>query len=557
MAKLVVGLDSSGTNWKSVIVSRGMKDKFRIEGYASFPELPFSPSELLASSREDQGITAAILEWADKLREALLPFKNGTRDVVVGMAADPVSLRILELPFTQESRIARVLPFEAESSLPFDSEDLLFDFYTLRLSESKSTVLSAAVKRESVSALLDHLKLLDLDPAILTPACLAFHHLLAVVAPPADAGAFRYAFLDVGDTSSQLAVVEGPRAIFAAGINIGLNELAPSEEGEKDGEGEKGEKSEKSEKGEKGEKSEKGEKGEKGVKGVKVPVDPDRLASSLSAALGRGLHYLEGFSIDGSMPPPPVKRIILIGEGASPGLAQRLSRGLEVETSVFHLPDESMAPDARVPDELHARIAPALALALQKAAPAGRPGLNFRKGEFAFRPERKAMMRKMVLPAVLAAILILTIGLRVSVTGSSDKQRAVAVKKQMEQVFKQYFPNVPVQDPARQLKMMLDDAKAKQPEFEELASPSALDCLAQVSAAIPDTITVTLTSFDYRSGRISLAGDADKLEDPNEITKRLQQVPIFPKVDLEGGSQTQDQRVRFKISIDLKKDAGK
>ncbi len=535
-----------------MIVSRGGKDKFRIEGYASFPELPFLPSELLVSSHEDQGITAAILEWAEKLRAALEPFKNGTREVVVGMAPEPVSLRILELPFAQASRIARILPFEAESSLPFDSEDLLFDFYPLRLFESKTTVLSAAVKREELSALLDHLKLLGLDPAILTPSCLAFHHLLAVVAPPSEspeAGAARYAFLDVGDTSSQLAVVEGARAIFAAGFPIGVNELAPVPESEEGKEGEKGEKSEKSEKG--------GE-GEKRVKREKSPVDPLRLAESLSAALARCLHYLEGFSADGSMPPPPVKRIILIGEGAgSAGLAQRLARDLEVETAVFHLPDDAMAPDARVPDELHPGIAPALALALQRAAPEGRPGLNFRKEEFAFRPERKALMRKMVLPGVLAALLIATVGVRVSLSGSSDKQRTISVKKEMEQAFRKQFPTVPVQDPARQIKTMLDEAKAKQPEYEELSYPGALDCLAQISAAIPNTISVTLTSFDYRNGRISISGDADKLEEPNEITKRLQQVSFFPEVDLENSTQTQDQKVRFKISIDLKKDTGK
>lgn len=521
MAKLVVGLDSSGSNWKSVMVSRGLSEKVRIEGYASFPPLPFPPSVLLSSSHEDERMTAAILEWAEQLRSALVPFKNGSRDVVVGIARDPVSLRVLDLPFAQAAKIAKVLPFEAESLLPFDSEDLLFDFYPLSQTEGKTKVLSAAMKRQELSALLDHLKLLDLDPAILTPASLAFHHLLALMPPQSEALAERAVFLDVGETSSQLAVVERARTIFAMSVSAGIYALVP-------GEGEEGRE--------------------------KMETAPDRLAAVLSTAIERTAHFLEGFASDDSGP-PPLRRVIIIGEGANvPGLRDKLSAALDLPVEPFRLPEGAMAEDARVPEELHAKLAPALALALQKAYPEGRPGLNFRREEFAFRPESKLLVRKMILPGILVLLLLVTLGIRVSVSGSSEKQRSQAVKKEMESMFRKSFPGIPVQDPARQVKTMLDQVKAKQPDYVELGYPSALECLAEVSNAIPSSITVAITSFEYRNGRVSISGDADKLEDPNEIAKRLQQVPVFAKVDLSGATATQDQKVRFKISIDLKKE---
>jgi general secretion pathway protein L len=517
LAKLVIGLDLSGDSWKCVVASRGFKEKVRVESFVSFPPLPFPPLDFLSDFDEEPEREEAVLDWLDEIREVLDPVIKGSGDVVVGLPQDAVSLRVLELPFSQAAKISRVLPFEAESSLPFDSDDLVFDFYPLHHLDGHTRVLCACIKRERVSALLEHLKPLGLDPVILVPTTMTFHHLLGFLAPASDEGASRTAFLNIGESASQLSVVEGSRTIFATVMPVGT-----------------------------GLRDEAGE-------------DEDTITPGLSEALTttfkRQLHFLEGFSSEGAGCPPPLKRIVLLGEGASlSGLPEELTGALGVSVERFRLPEQSIPEGSEVLEERHPELAPALALVTQKAAPNSRPGLNFRKEEFAFRPERKAMIRKSVFPFILVLALFICLAVRMFVSGSSVNQQRQVIEKEMDDIFKANFPGVQVVDPARQLKAMMEEARARQVKYEELTYPSAMACLAEVSKAIPNSINVKLSSFEYRNDRVNLAGSTDKLEDPNEMKARLSQVPIFHNVKIDENREIKENEVRFKVSISLKKE---
>ena len=103
---------------------------------------------------------------------------------------------------------------------------------------------------------------------------------------------------------------------------------------------------------------------------------------------------------------------------------------------------------------------------------------------------------------------------------------------------------------------LLEQAKVKSNNYVDLSSPEALDVLAAISAAIPPEIDVTVTAFEYKGDRASIAGTAARLEDPNEITKRLSQVPIFGKVEMESSTKTNNDLYRFRINVNLKKGEG-
>jgi len=266
LAKLVIGLDLSGDRWKCVVASRGFKEKVRVESFVSFPPLPFPPLDFLSDFDEEPERDEAVLDWLDEIREVLDPVIKGSGDVVVGLPQEAVSLRVLELPFSQTAKISRVLPFEAESSLPFDSDDLVFDFYPLHHLDGHTRVLCASIKRERVSALLKHLKLLGLDPVILVPTTMTFHHLLGFLAPASDEGASRTAFLNIGESASQLSVVEGARTIFATGIPVGAGLRDDAGEGED-------------------------------------TITPG-LSEALTMTFKRQFHFLEGFSSEGAGCPP-------------------------------------------------------------------------------------------------------------------------------------------------------------------------------------------------------------------------------------------------------------
>ena len=96
-----------------------------------------------------------------------------------------------DLPFTQNNIIARVLPGEVESTLPFDADELVFDFFPISQLEKETKILSAAIKKEHITTLLNRLKLMHIDPIIIAPTALTFHHLLALWPDPQEIEAQR------------------------------------------------------------------------------------------------------------------------------------------------------------------------------------------------------------------------------------------------------------------------------------------------------------------------------------------------------------------------------
>jgi len=146
--------------------------------------------------------------------------------------------------------------------------------------------------------------------------------------------------------------------------------------------------------------------------------------------------------------------------------------------------------------------------------------------------------------------------IRISLSGSGEAQQAKAMIGQMQTMLKSVDPNAPPGDPAVVVKTLLEQAKVKSNNYVDLSSPEALDVLAAISAAIPPEIDVTVTAFEYKGDRASIAGTAARLEDPNEITKRLSQVPIFGKVEMESSTKTNNDLYRFRINVNLKKGEG-
>jgi general secretion pathway protein L len=513
MARLVIGLDISGDNWKSVVISTGLKEKLRVEGYASFPPLPFAASEFFSSAHEDETVTEALEEWSRTVHEALAPFLPEARGVVIGTPGEGISLRVLELPFLQPAKLRSVLPFEVESSLPFDAEDLVFDYYPLRQSEGKTRLLTAAAPRDQVEAALAHLKLFMVDPVILGPTPLALHHLVGVATLPAEAGAERLLFLNLGERFTHLVAVDAGRTVFSTRLRGGKDAL----------------------------------------------VEGGPAAEALLAGLRRTLHFLEGYAPLDSGCPPSLRRLVLVGDGASlPGIERAVEDGLGVSASRFVFPEESMLAEARIPAELQPAFGPALALALEYTAPNGKPVVNFRRGQFAYRPEQALIVRKGIFPGILAAILLLALGLNYHFSGASDQSKAAAIRSEMLAEFQAVFPGKPVSDPKDQISALLKSYKEKQKSYEELDYPGPLEVLAEVSKAVPPEIKVTISSLEYKGKDVSINGETEKLDDTNEIEKRLASVPMFFKVKLDKANSVKEGATwRFKINFDLRKVHGK
>ncbi|MFT5582680.1 MAG: general secretion pathway protein L [Cognaticolwellia sp.] len=81
----------------------------------------------------------------------------------VALPADKVSVRVLPMPFADRDRIAKTLPFELESYVPFELEDFVLDWRIHPMDEG-AQVLTAMARQQMIGDLLEGLKGVGVDP---------------------------------------------------------------------------------------------------------------------------------------------------------------------------------------------------------------------------------------------------------------------------------------------------------------------------------------------------------------------------------------------------------
>ncbi len=89
---------------------------------------------------------------------------QGFGTVATAWPAHRASLRVVDLPFDDRAKVARILPFEVENFVPFEIEDKILEHRIIQRGEGHSRVLSCMADREEIGALLDGLRELGVDP---------------------------------------------------------------------------------------------------------------------------------------------------------------------------------------------------------------------------------------------------------------------------------------------------------------------------------------------------------------------------------------------------------
>jgi general secretion pathway protein L len=164
MAQRIVGLDLGSASITVVhLESRGRSGDFEVLLYdEEHLQTPFVEGQAL--SREECYLTAF-----DALRE-----RGALKgDVfVTGLPGDEVSMRMLSFPFSDRRKIEQALPFELESEIPFDIDEIVFSWRIIdnpiHQKESddgeQTEVMVCFVRRETMDSHLELLEQVGIDP---------------------------------------------------------------------------------------------------------------------------------------------------------------------------------------------------------------------------------------------------------------------------------------------------------------------------------------------------------------------------------------------------------
>jgi len=564
MSQRIVGLDLGTYSVKVVRLEPGKGEGFDVLSYDEQVLAPAEPS----------------MSLADRHLEALRSLKErGALDgdtFLTGLAGDLASLKTLRFPFSDARKIEQALPFELDSEIPFDIEDVIYTWTMLGSAPKKdgpaeTEVLVGFCRRETLEG---HLKLLEevgIDPRHVEFAPLALDDLYAslfmatqeslesagpVVTPGGtviesgpDAAEHGAAIVDIGHHQTSVCVVTNDGKVVAGhsllhGGADATRALAreirlPLDEAER------------------------GKRKEAFIEvsgAVAQFPEQHRISEILKGAYAPVVRRLRQiFQAVLSQSRVRVTRVYLTGGGSRiTNLDRHFSEALNLD--VVRAKEIAEALESRLPVAADAAAAnaqglvpeAAVALAYATSGLAGekRPyRLDFRTGEFAWKGELEFIQERAAALGIWALVLLLAFavssGARGYVLGQAEEQ---LMSRQVEAC--KTITGQAIDSASRCLAIVQERIEGT--AGFRVPDDSATDMYLEVSARIPPSAAVTrkVTELDVTNDRIRIKGTTTDYDAVDKIVAGLGDGRCFADVEKGKARNVKDQ-IEFNVNIRL------
>jgi len=480
MAQRILGLDLGAHAVKAVL----LESTYRGYAVLDTAQVPVAPGEAPLVERQSAALAALLAEkgWRADATVAALP----------GAA---VSSLTVTLPFTDSRRIEQTVAFEVEGQIPFELDQVAWDWQPIGQRDGKTDLLVAVVRREELTALLAGLAGAGVDPRAVVPAGPAYASLLACGAveplraePGAEGPPPAEVVVDVGLERTSICLAVGGAVEAARTFPAGAALLARG---------------------------------------------PTALVRELRATLGAWRARAGA---------RPVSRLLLAGAAAAtPGLAAALAA--EVEGPVEPLALAGPAAARIAPEE-----APALALALALALrghQGGRAGrLNLRRGALAFTRDFEHVRGKVGQLAVYAALVLLLAVVSTGVKAFALARQEAALDKALcdaqTKIVGKCYPNI------EEAQAVL---RGRGTPGGVLPRTSAVDVLTELSLRVPPEVKLRLDRIEITRDKLHLQGTTDAAESVDRIVTALRGSQCFGDAR-SGGARRRASDGKFEFTVD-------
>jgi general secretion pathway protein L len=161
----------------------------------------------------------------DAVREGLAQI-SGEVTPYLAVGGDQLSVRVLELPFSDSRKIDQVVGYELEGQIVHAIEDVVFDHLVVGQRPEGATVMAAAARRDDLAALIAAAEEHEIHPRALFAAPLIYRTLLPQAGDVAPGEALPcQAVLDFGHQRTNVCVVRGGDPVYARTIRRGGEHL--------------------------------------------------------------------------------------------------------------------------------------------------------------------------------------------------------------------------------------------------------------------------------------------------------------------------------------------
>ena len=158
------------------------------------------------------------------MREGLAQL-SGEATPYLALPGDQLSVRVLELPFSDPRKIDQVVGYELEGQIVNAIEDVVFDHLVVAQRPEGSTVMAVAARRDDLAALIGAAEAQGVHPRAIYAAPVIYRTLFPPVARRGGDGRPCHAVLDFGHLRTNVCIVRGGNAVYARTIRRGGEHL--------------------------------------------------------------------------------------------------------------------------------------------------------------------------------------------------------------------------------------------------------------------------------------------------------------------------------------------
>ncbi|MCC7201516.1 MAG: pilus assembly protein PilM [Nitrospirae bacterium] len=538
MSRKILGLDIGSHSIKAVLLREGFG---RIE--------PVTYIDKNLANGDVRGLIRSIFQEG-----------NLNPDMVVSsVPGNTVSVHYLQLPFSDESKISRVIPNEIENLTPFHLDEMVIDQIILSKGNGASpgngtSVCVALMKKQTLQDHIDTLKDASVDAKIIELESLALYHAFMQWYRTEDT----VALLDIGAERSNLCIVsKGKPALVRTFLRGGNNVTAAI----KDACGGSTEEAEGRKLGSEvslsrvvsGEDS--GNNGSQSSVGTGTNSVPD-LSSAIMGGLAplvtELIQSLHAYEINSD---ETVSKLYISGGGARlRNLDKFLSLELHMDVERFSIPGDFIQR-LQADEDAGLSLSTGIGLALCGTRRKHTSGINFKKGEHVSRKESAVNTGRIIY--IIAAVIAVTI------LGLADfylnfryrEARYNEIRAEMRRVFTETFPEARnIVDENQQFRSSVDELRKK---VEALGGGTkgvitSLDILNTLSEKVPKDLQVNVDDIMIDKSKVRIQGETDSFESVEKIKKEFESVSFFKKVDVSDAKLSADQqKVKFRIIADM------
>jgi general secretion pathway protein L len=482
----------------------------------------------------------------------------------LALPGDQLSIRALDLPFSDPRKIDQVIGYELEGQIVHTLEEVVYDHLVVRTGAEGSNVLAVAAKRDDVGGWLEALTAGGVEPRALYAAPVIYHALEVDGEAQAEDPGRVPAILDLGHMRSNLYIGREGQGLFARTITRGGHHLtavlAQAFDVERD-------------------RAEEAKRDEARLLAADAPRTPlearlDEVLRGALAPLVRDVRQtLASFRAQTRL---EIDTLYLTGGGARlAGLPAFLRTEFGVPVQFLAVPHaEQSAALASVGGEGQGEEVPAgedvpadsvaigslplrqvalesspfaLAMAVGLGASRGRKEIDLRRGPYVYRASFSVVRQKALHLGLLAASVLLAGGLDVfaslSNLGSERKGLDAQLKTATQELFGQ--PRADAKVVTQLLRKGLKEDLAPVPKA------TAFDLLDQISKRMPpaDKIKLDVAELEIRAKKTFIKGTVDSATAVDEMAEKLKEIDCYEDVTKGAITEVSDGAKQFTLNV--------